>query len=324
MESVKETIASFAEAFKERLRNPFLAAFLISWIFCNWRPLVYIMFANVSIEHRILHIDDLYSSLWDSVLFPLILATLYTFGMPYLLWFVEWCVQKALAGRMSIDTEKKLARVMNQQKIAREQVQLELMRSNYKEQHDLNKQIVQYKNEAETLKNELKKEQHLFSTTSREMDQTIKVLESHGSQQKNRLEELEKELEKLRAPSTRGFIKALYNSKDHKYGFMFMGENNHWFLTQSKNYSSFKEVVRAMRMLLHQAIDPKNYKPISHGKDHYYVITSEDGSLATSPKYTTAGERDRYMVDVQDQMKKALIVGLDGEIINAAASVTTL
>ena len=61
MEVLKETFKDVSGALTERIRNPFIWSFLIAWLFINWRPLAYLTFSNLPIEHTVFHIDKKYA-----------------------------------------------------------------------------------------------------------------------------------------------------------------------------------------------------------------------------------------------------------------------
>ena len=55
---MKEFINSIFESSKERLKNPFVSAFLLAWIGFNWRPISYLFYSVDKISQRIEYIDE--------------------------------------------------------------------------------------------------------------------------------------------------------------------------------------------------------------------------------------------------------------------------
>lgn len=87
---MEEKIKDVYENIKERLSNPLIFSFIVSWLICNWKITVALIRYDKSqikaedcksiFEFIQLKIDNR----WDSFYFPLILAFAYTLGFPYL------------------------------------------------------------------------------------------------------------------------------------------------------------------------------------------------------------------------------------------------
>jgi hypothetical protein len=61
--------------FEDRLKSPFAGAFGIAWLATNWKPLLILIFSNLSIEDRISKVSSEYfSSNWNLLWWPLIYA----------------------------------------------------------------------------------------------------------------------------------------------------------------------------------------------------------------------------------------------------------
>lgn len=89
-----ETISDFLKDLKDRLSNPFISSFVISWLLTNWRITLSLIFYN----QDELILDDytsftdliLRNSGWINMLFiPLGFSLLYTFGFPYLKAYIK-------------------------------------------------------------------------------------------------------------------------------------------------------------------------------------------------------------------------------------------
>ncbi len=47
---MKDIIKSFFEASRDRIKNPLIGTFIISWIAINWRPIMILIFSEKTIE----------------------------------------------------------------------------------------------------------------------------------------------------------------------------------------------------------------------------------------------------------------------------------
>ena len=87
-----EKIQQFFRHIGERLSNPFLFSFLISWLIANYKVIIGLCFYSISelsIDGYSSYLDLIAKSVtwWTGVLIPLIGASLYTFAFPY---FKRW------------------------------------------------------------------------------------------------------------------------------------------------------------------------------------------------------------------------------------------
>jgi hypothetical protein len=59
LDFIKDIIDSFRQSSLERVKSPFLGAFVFSWIAFNWQPLIILVFSENKIEKRLGVINDL-------------------------------------------------------------------------------------------------------------------------------------------------------------------------------------------------------------------------------------------------------------------------
>ncbi len=53
---MKEFLQSIFKTTEERVKNPFIGAFMASWVVFNWKPLAFFIFAGKKIEEKINYI----------------------------------------------------------------------------------------------------------------------------------------------------------------------------------------------------------------------------------------------------------------------------
>lgn len=77
-EEAKEIIQNFSDTVKERIKNPVISTFVISWCIFNWNSLLLLAFSKDSIKQRIDIVSPMISE-YTSWLLPLIFTVSYLF-----------------------------------------------------------------------------------------------------------------------------------------------------------------------------------------------------------------------------------------------------
>ncbi|MFY0483306.1 hypothetical protein ACI6PS_11940 [Flavobacterium sp. PLA-1-15] len=85
---MREFIKSFVDSYSERIKNPFLGSFSISFLLFNWRPLLILLFSDFAIEEKISIIDTYYCNL-SAILWPIGLGIFYVLILPYFNLMIE-------------------------------------------------------------------------------------------------------------------------------------------------------------------------------------------------------------------------------------------
>tara|TARA_B110000240_G_scaffold16777_1_gene17120 strand:+ start:333 stop:1151 length:819 start_codon:yes stop_codon:yes gene_type:complete len=153
---MKEIFKSFFEVTKERIKNPIIGTFMISWILINWRPIFIAIFSNKSIVERIELIELNYSSVHSYLTIPLVIAFVYVIILPYLMWGIDELMQKSTTGRKKNLTKQIIIDYNGKQQIAIEESKLEDKKASYRDKADFNKQIEQLRNQLDERDKELK------------------------------------------------------------------------------------------------------------------------------------------------------------------------
>ena len=138
---MKDIIKNFLETSNERIKNPFIGAFILAWIACNWRPISVFIFSNYRIEARIDIIEKKYSDIFLNLYIPILIALIYIIVLPYIMWLIDEILQKSNSGRKRNLVFQQIEDYRGKQKLAVEESKLEDIKANYRDKADLNHQI---------------------------------------------------------------------------------------------------------------------------------------------------------------------------------------
>jgi hypothetical protein len=182
MTSFKELLFSFFEASRERLKNPAIGTFALSWIAINWRFVAVLFFSDNKLEDRIRIIEECYLNLSLNLWYPLITSGIYLFILPNVMALVDALSRWAISFRKQISNKHKLEDVLAKQEIAVEERSLELIEEGSPDVHKL-------KEENEVLKLENNKLKHVKETPellSNSEPTTIEVTEKLPTSKKKK------------------------------------------------------------------------------------------------------------------------------------------
>lgn len=140
---MRNLINAFLDSSKDRLKNPFIGAFVFAWIGINWRPIITLLFSEKSIAERIQKIETDYSSLWLTLFLPLIIAVFYIVVIPYIMWLFDTFSNLALRNRKENLFKHRMHDIEGRKKMAIGESEIEEIKSNYREKADLNKKMEQ-------------------------------------------------------------------------------------------------------------------------------------------------------------------------------------
>lgn len=132
---------SLAESFKDRLKNPFLGAFILSWIVFNWKGISVFIYSDKGIEAIINNILCHYSNGWDYFGYPFIFAAMYVGGMQYFMWLFDKISKKGYILRKEHQKDLILKDLELKQDIAVEEEELEKKKAGYRDTELLNQEI---------------------------------------------------------------------------------------------------------------------------------------------------------------------------------------
>lgn len=157
---MRELLNTFLESTNERIKNPFIGAFLFSFVVFNWKPIFIILFASKSIQEKIKIVELEYTGLLYNLWLPILFALFYVLILPYIMWLFDRISSKAVVGRKGNIVEHQLFDLKSKQRLAEQESRLEDIRASYRETADLNKKI------------------EILSTQIDERDSTIEALQN--------------------------------------------------------------------------------------------------------------------------------------------------
>jgi hypothetical protein len=153
---MKDIIKSFFEASQERIKNPLIGTFIISWIAINWRPIIILLFSKEKVENRIDYIVANYSTFQTYFLIPFVIALIYVIILPYFMWAVDELIRKSTIGRKNNLLKQTIYDYEGKQQIAIAESKLEDLKASYRDKADFNNQIEQLRNQLDERDEHLK------------------------------------------------------------------------------------------------------------------------------------------------------------------------
>tara|TARA_R110001583_G_scaffold62101_2_gene183025 strand:+ start:13669 stop:14523 length:855 start_codon:yes stop_codon:yes gene_type:complete len=138
---MKEFINNIFKISNERLKNPLIYSFIISWIVINWKPIVTLIFSQKNIEERVTYISTNFSDNKETIYYPLLISLGYILVLPYFMWLIEYLVSWALSGRKENLFNEKVFDLKGKQKIVEEERKIEDSRAGKNTISELNTRI---------------------------------------------------------------------------------------------------------------------------------------------------------------------------------------
>ena len=137
---MKDLLKDIIESSRDRVKTPITGSFILAFVIYNWRPLLYLIFSNVTIEDKIDNINKTYCDIW-ALVGPLGIAIVYVAIVPYIMMGLEYCTKKAVEGRKTHKSTQKLFDLTIEKDIAVEEFQIEKIKTGQKEISDLNDKV---------------------------------------------------------------------------------------------------------------------------------------------------------------------------------------
>ncbi len=117
-------IDSIKNTFLDRLKDPFVGSFVISWTLWNWKAIVYVIFGEGFIVNRMDAVPDEYMGWWVSLSLPLITAII----IPLLAALVNLVVG---IGLLWIEEKRQKQKIDSLGRIAEENMKLSFIESGF-------------------------------------------------------------------------------------------------------------------------------------------------------------------------------------------------
>lgn len=173
---MKEFLQSIFKSTEERIKNPFVAAFMTSWVLFNWKPILFLVFSAKNIEDKIKYIETSFSDICFVLWYPIASGIFYVLILPYLNLLFDELLKFSLLKRNIILINKQKLTIENQKQLAIEEIKLEEAKSDYRERNTHNKLV-------EDL---LKKIKELELNSENEKNSSSELLEQLKSELANR------------------------------------------------------------------------------------------------------------------------------------------
>lgn len=117
LDFIRDIMASFRQASLERVRSPFLGAFVFSWLGFNWPMLAILFFSNRDMEKRIAYIFANFG-IEDYLIGPICTSALIAYLLPKINKFVTKIQDKPNTETIEMSLESKIKIAKKQQEIA--------------------------------------------------------------------------------------------------------------------------------------------------------------------------------------------------------------
>lgn len=114
---MQKSIDEISSIVLERLKNPYIITFLISWILFNWRPIIFFIFSKGTAEYKLNTIQIRYSDVEHYFCYPMTSTLLFLFVLPYLNTLNEYCLQWTLKKRRKFLTNQIKNRIVNDEAV---------------------------------------------------------------------------------------------------------------------------------------------------------------------------------------------------------------
>lgn len=157
---MKDFFQSIVDSSKERIKNPLIGAYILSFLFYNWRPISIYLFSKETIESKIEKINESYCS---SFIFfwPLLIAFFYVLILPFINMIIETVLLHPTQQRIKQKHNKKIFELNTKKEEYRIEKELEDIRAGLLDMVNLNNQIQQLQNEKDRLQ-----EQHTITVSN--------------------------------------------------------------------------------------------------------------------------------------------------------------
>ena len=256
---MKEFIANLFKASNERLKNPLIFSFLLSWLAFNWRPIFTLLLSDKIIEDRISYISENFNEIHLNLFYPLIFSIGYVLLLPYFTWLIEVLVQYAKNGRKRNLISEQLSDLRDKQKIAREEYKYEQEKAGNAEISQLNSNIQE------------------LTKINTEKDKIIQRLKIDLTESKKEQKKLEQYIS-LESPENTEFNEVMKTKLDKEYEEFLSTEVSTYFEEIGSEISQFKSIPSNVdKIVIEKLIYSGLVKKIDDEENQrvYYVLTNK-------------------------------------------------
>lgn len=199
---MKELLNTIFATSKERVSNPIIGTFIISWIAFNWKPIIFIIISNQKIEEKIAYIDLNFSNIGNILVFPLLAVILYVLVVPYINLLFEYLLEFSRIKRNMISIAKQKQLIENKKQLAIEEIRLEEAKTDFRERKNhnelvesLQKQLVEKDNQITA---EIEKSESLLADVRHQLQRTTRQIEELSNSTTKQIDSYAKENRRLK------------------------------------------------------------------------------------------------------------------------------
>lgn len=144
LDFVRDLYSSFRQTSLERVKSPFLGAFVFSWLAFNWQALAILFFSERKIEEKIKHINENYD-VASLLVAPIFTSVLIAFFLPQINKLITKIQDKPNSDTIELTLSSKIKVAKLQQSIAEHEARKRL--ADKKEERNIEENIESIKNE---------------------------------------------------------------------------------------------------------------------------------------------------------------------------------
>lgn len=186
---MKELLQSFFKTTEDRIKNPFIGAFMTSWILFNWKPILFIIFSSKNIEQKILYIERSFSDIYYIFLFPLFSTIFYVLILPYINLIFDLILKYSeFKKNISLIARQKQV-IENQKELAIENIKFEEAKTEFRERNTHNKLVEELQRQNTAYEVLLTNEKQISQKIVEDLKQELKKREEMTSKEFKNYEE---------------------------------------------------------------------------------------------------------------------------------------
>lgn len=159
---------------KERIRNPLIASFLVSWLIFNWKSVLTMLFSDNSIEQRVRIVSPKNGIKEPGFWWPLLVAVIYVVLLPYLMLVVDFLTKDSFDKRKKNASNRRTTELKHSTEVVKAEVENEKLRTEYKDVRELNNRIEELTSNLEILDGQLEESNDKLIEAKRE-NSSLKV-----------------------------------------------------------------------------------------------------------------------------------------------------
>ncbi|EIU7615569.1 hypothetical protein L3I75_004553 [Vibrio vulnificus] len=191
MKIIKDWTNSVKKQFEQRLSNPLLGSFSISWVFFNWKAIAFLLFSEQSIENKLKVIESDYSSLNYVLWFPLASSIVLTIALPWVSLLIQLSQDVVNTKRTEKQSKYDAKILLSKTQVVTAETQLD----NIKKRAEIELEYQRKSNELE-LEHRSKLKAHELETEKRSLEFDLKEREQRNQidlEREKRVSEMELE-----------------------------------------------------------------------------------------------------------------------------------